>query len=112
MFNRYKYRRVLTNNQEMYEELFRERNVKFIKQYNTPTFNYPTQEDYNNITILAHTWKLGDRFYKLAHTYYGDSKDWWIIAKFNATPTESHVKIGDTIYIPKPISKLLNYMTG
>ena len=44
---------------------------------------------------------------KLAHQFYGDFKQWWVIAGFNKKPTESHVKMGDTIRIPKDISEAL-----
>mgnify|MGYP003344114216 CR=1 FL=1 len=36
---------------------------------------------------------------KLADEYYGDSRDWWIIAKYNLKPTEAHIQIGDIIEI-------------
>jgi nucleoid-associated protein YgaU len=55
---------------------------------------------------------MGDKYYKLADAFYGDSRDWWVIAKFNQKPTESHVKIGDIILIPKPLSVILNYLRG
>ena len=32
---------------------------------------------------------------------------WWIIAIFNSTPTDAHIKIGQTVIIPKPIQKVL-----
>ena len=32
--------------------------------------------------------------------YYNNPKYWWVIALFNGTPTESHVKPGDQILIP------------
>jgi hypothetical protein len=61
---------------------------------------------------VEHIWVVGDKFYKLADRYYGDSRDWWIIAKFNNKPTESHVKIGETLLIPTPVQEALNVMKG
>jgi len=43
----------------------------------------------------------------LASKYYGDPKQWWVIASFNRTPTESHVKIGDLIRIPLSLADAL-----
>jgi len=32
---------------------------------------------------------------------------WWVIAWFNKLPTESHIKLGDVIYIPMPLNEIL-----
>jgi hypothetical protein len=112
MINRYSIRKVLQNNLENYSEILRKRNVKFINQYETPDFSYVNASQYSNLTIIKHVWQEGDRYYKLAEKYYGDAKDWWIIAKFNLKPTESHIQVGDIIDIPTPLDKVLNYMTG
>lgn len=112
MINRYSNRRVLNNSLEMYDNTFLERNVKFINHYSTAKFIYPDESNISTITIVNHTWSLGDRFYKLAHKYYGDAKDWWVIAKFNNLPTESHVKLGDVILIPTPIEQVIQILKG
>ncbi len=112
MFNRYYNRDILKNNSEKYKELFKNRNVKFINQYSSPAFEYPTEKQMKLIQTVGYIWKNGDRFYKLAHEFYGDSTMWWIIAKFNKSPTESHIEIGDEIMIPYPLSTVLEYMKG
>jgi len=112
MFDRFKDRKIYLNDSNNYKKLFEERNVKFINQYGTSKFVYPTPEDMYKFTILKHTWSVGDRFYKLAHKYYGDSRNWWVIAQFNNTPTESHVVVGQVLNIPTPLSKVLNYLNG
>lgn len=112
MIDRYKYRTIFNNDSEMYKSIFRNRNVKFINHYSTPNFSFPSLNDIPNITVINHVWKDGDKYYKLAEKYYGDSRDWWVIAKYNQLPTESHVKIGDIILIPTPLSVVLQYMTG
>jgi len=55
---------------------------------------------------VDHVWKLGDRFYKLAHKYYSNAEMWWVIAWYNQTPTESHVSPGQLIQIPLPLDKV------
>lgn len=112
MINRYSNRRVVKNSSEMYDNTFSERNVKFINHYETAKFIYPNENNIGTLTLVNHVWSLGDRFYKLAHQYYGDAKDWWIIAKFNNLPTESHVLLGDVILIPTPIEQVILVMKG
>ncbi len=112
MFDRYKDRLTLLNDQEMYKDYLKKRNLKLINQYNTPTFKFPETSDLSKFNMFEHIWTTGDKYYKLADKYYGDPKLWWIIAKFNSKPTESHVKIGEVLLIPTPASKILNYLTG
>ena len=95
---------------DTYRELFKKRDVKFIRHYFTPTLVFPTVEELLDLDILSHVWSLGDRFYKLADEYYNDPTLWWIIAWFNETPTESHVEIGDVVDIPMPLESILQYL--
>jgi hypothetical protein len=112
MINRYNNRQIFKNDLDLYSNFFKERNVKFINSYETPNFIYPDSEQMARLDILTYVWSMGDRYYKLAYRFYGDSKDWWVIAKFNQKPTESHVKIGDIILIPKPLNLVINYLRG
>lgn len=112
MINRYKFRNVVKNDLDIYSEIFKKRNVKYINHYTTPNFTYPSESEYNDLKLIVHIWKEGDRYYKLAEKYYGDPKDWWIIAKFNLKPTESHLTAGDEIKIPFPLERVLNYLRG
>jgi nucleoid-associated protein YgaU len=112
MINRYKNRRIVKNDFDLYENIFKNKNVKYINQYTSPEFSYVNSDQYANLNIVKHVWQEGDRYYKLSEKYYGDSKDWWIIAKFNQKPTESHVQVGDIINVPLPLDLVLNYMTG
>jgi nucleoid-associated protein YgaU len=112
MIERYLNRRILLNDKEMYEDVFFERSVKHINQYETPKFEFPNKDNISKISLQQHIWKTGDKYYKLASKYYGDPKDWWVIAKFNNKPTESHLKIGDIILIPTPLQQVLNIMKG
>ena len=87
-----------------------ERDVKYFRQYESPNFRYPTVSEMKELTIQKHVWKAGDKYYKLAHEHYGESSLWWVIAWFNKAPTESHVKIGSVVSIPKPIQRVLKYL--
>ena len=107
MGKRYNNRRVLTNRDEIYENSIEKRNRKQVRQYNTAKFTYPTLTDLNNITKVSHVWKVGDRFYKLAAQHYGNPTYWWILAYFNQTPTEADLRLGDVMFIPFPLERVL-----
>ena len=93
----------------MYKDMFRDRGMLAIEQYETPELRYPSMEEIGTLTNIQHTWKIGDRFYKLADKYYDDVTMWWVIAQFNKAPTEAHLYIGQTIFIPKPLEAILEY---
>lgn len=112
MINRYKYRAVVKNDLEIYSEIFKKRGIKLINHFSTPNMTSPEEVNYENIKLVSHIWKEGDRYYKLAEKYYGDPKDWWVIARFNLRPTEAHNQIGDELKIPFPLEKVLNYLRG
>ena len=109
-FSRYSSKAVFRNSLEEYEGILEERGVKHVDQFLTPTLRHPTQENINDLTRVGHTWKVGDRYYKLAHEHYGDANLWWVIAWYNKKPTEAHVKMGETIVIPLPLGKILRYL--
>jgi hypothetical protein len=104
---RYDKKQVALNRSSLYKNVFNERGVKYIEQYSTPKLIHPTVEQIENLKIINHLWKPGDKYYKLAHSYYDDPKKWWIIAWFNKAPTESHLKIGETVYVPMPLREIL-----
>ena len=98
---------VYDNKSELYEDFFEERSVNFIRQYRSGTLSHPSVLERSNLHKARHMWRLGDRLYKLAHRYYGDSRLWWVIAWYNKKPTDSHFRLGDTVYIPMPLDKVL-----
>ena len=110
MVSRYDDRPVGINRTEQYQEMLDDKNVNHIKQYFSPKLRHPTAEEVSNLELIQHEWKLGDRYFKLANQYYGDSKLWWVIAWFNQRPTESHVTIGETIEIPLPLERVLKLL--
>lgn len=110
MFNRYDDRAIVLNDAPRYRDLLERRNLNKIYQYVTPKLRHPTVKEVNTLSVIGHTWKLGDRFYKLAFKYYSDSSLWWVIAWYNQMPTESHVNIGDVISVPLPLNKVIKYL--
>jgi len=109
MSDRYYNRALKTNSHPLYKEYFKERGFPFgVEQYTTPALQYPDSDEDSELTIINHVWRYGDKYYKLAYEHYGDSNLWWVIAWYNLAPTESHNKIGDVLYIPFPLSDILN----
>jgi len=109
MASRYDQQDISLNASSRYKRLFQKRRVKFIEQYPTQDLRHLTVKEMMSLNMTDHIWKSGDRFYKLAHQYYEDPELWWVIAWFNRTPTDSHVKIGTVITIPTPLETILNY---
>jgi hypothetical protein len=108
---RYNNRRLLNNNLRMYDKMLESRGIKpgsGLRMYETPELTHPSAFDIANLDLVPHRWVLGDKFYKLAHAHYGRPELWWVIAWFNLTPTESHVELGDLLYIPKPLEDILD----
>ena len=112
MANRYGNRGVLENRHRMYKKVIADRGKKFIAQYDTPALRSLTEVDFGRIRKIGHIWNFGDRYYKLAYEYYGDPSVWWLIAWFNQKPTEADLKIGDAIYIPIPLERVMNLYNG
>lgn len=97
------------NSQEIYDNIAEDRDVNYFLQYNSPKFQSLTQEQMVSLTIETKIWTIGDRLYKLAAQYYNDPTYWWVIAQFNQKPTESHFKVGDSVYIPLPRELIFTY---
>ena len=107
MASRYRKRKILLNDDASYSEQFKERGVSSIKQFSTAEMSYPTSDDLEGVTINFEVYKVGDRYYKFAQKYYNDPTYWWVIAQFNQKPTENMLKPGDTLYIPTPLTRIL-----
>ena len=105
--SRYISRSKALNDKEQYDKLFKKRGVKKVVQYRSPNAKFVTDEQIAKIDCHKIVWSHGMSFEKLASRFYGDFKQWWVIAGFNKKPTESHVELGELIRIPKDISQAL-----
>lgn len=105
--SRYDDRQIFTNNHKKYKLALEQRGVHKIKHYDTAQLSYPTADQIAALTMQGHTWKVGDRLYKLAYNAYGDPTLWWIIAWFNKKPTEADFQLGEVIQIPFPLDRVL-----
>jgi hypothetical protein len=110
--NRYGKIPVVSNNNELYKTLLRNRNIKLINQYGTIAYNYPTAEQLQEIDFDTYIWKSGDRYWKLAQQYYSDPSYWWVIGFINKRPIDSDLEIGESIYIPRNIEDIMSLIEG
>lgn len=96
----------------VYEEILENRGVnkKGIVAYASPAHMEMSKYANEELDIIYHKWTVGDRFYKLSNKYYGSTKYWWIIAKYNGKPTEAHVSIGEVLHIPMPAYKAIEHI--
>ena len=107
-FSRLSGRKIFKNSNILYDERFREKDLKKINQYETAEMFFPSVEEIKTLAYDTRTWKVGDRLYKLAYEYYSASRYWWVIAQYNNKPTDHHSKSGDIYYIPLDLVDALN----
>ena len=106
---RYNNRAKKINKDPLYDKVFKEKDVKRIVQYATPTFPEITPGMRAQLMRTQYVWKIGDSYQKLAEAFYGNPRYWWVLAWYNAKPTDALVKVGDTIRIPKPLETILDF---
>ena len=87
---RNKSRSVIMTDDELYEALLEQRDLKKIRHYSTPILRHPTVTERRNLRRVQHIWKTGDTLMNLAHKYYGDVRLWWVVAWYNSRPTDAN----------------------
>jgi nucleoid-associated protein YgaU len=107
---RYKGQRIIKNRLRFYNFLREKRGVVTLRHYGTPMLNNPSVLQRASIAKTNHIWTYGDRYYNLAKQYYNTPTYWWVIAWWNARPTEGHIKPGDIIVIPLNLEEALEVL--
>jgi len=96
------------NDSEFYSFLRQKRgDLKNITHQETPILKNPTVAQRAMINTTGYIWKYGDRYYNLAHKYYGKPEYWWVIAWYNGYPTEADILPSDYIEIPLELEQAL-----
>lgn len=103
-------REIFSNDHKLYSNYLKDKNLNLVRHYGKMTLNTLTEEELADLTILDHIWKTGDKFYKLAAKYYGDTRYWWVIAFFNKKPMDNFCTPGEIINIPTPIEEVVYYI--
>lgn len=109
-FSRYKNRNIITNNFDIYREMFEKRGLKQITHFGTSKFYFDDSVEFYPFDFVEHIWKEGDRLYKLSNKYYNTPQFWWVIGLANQKPTDSDFTTGDLVLIPEPLEQVLNFI--
>ena len=99
-------RKRVINDSSQYEEIFDEKEIEKIVQFSLRFFNQSVKKA--PIRVVRHTWKQGDKLYKLAGKQYGNFRYWWVIAIVNKISSETDLKYGQVIKIPLDASEIIN----
>ena len=100
----------LTDESDYYSSLRDKRGIKRITHFKTPVLKNPNSSERAGIQTTQHIWKYGDRFYKLADQYYGDSTYWWVIAWYNGVAAEAQINTGYVLFIPLNLADALDVL--
>ena len=112
MSNRNNYRDVVINDSDLREKLHDSRDREEVEILTRIPANVVTTEDRRSgVTHKKETFNFGTKMYKLAHKYYGSVDYWWIIAWYNNKATDAHFKVGDPIFIPLPLDRIITIAT-
>ena len=111
-FTRYNKRTIFTNSSYDYvfSNILRKRKLRAIKQFDTAALVYPTVSQIKQLNIKNVIWTVGEKYFKLAASHYGDPAYWWLIAWFNKQPLEANIKAGDIIRVPLPLELILDFL--
>lgn len=101
--------RIVTTEQE-YESLLEKRELKRVRHFSTPVLVGPTQAQRRSLQTATRIWTVGDTLMKLSNEYYGNVRYWYIIAWYNFKPTDAHFELGDVVYVPTNLSKILSIL--
>jgi nucleoid-associated protein YgaU len=100
--------RKLINKDSIYEAFFARTGTTSIEHMGLAFFGNPRDYEFlKDIKKLNHIFSVGDSLSKIAFRHYGDSRYWWVLAWFNAKPTDFHCEIGDIIEIPLPLEEVI-----
>jgi len=109
--SRYDSRQLIYNEDEGYRKnLFQNRGVNRIVQYDTAQFSYPDIDDIAKLDVVTLRWNSASRLYNISNEYYGSPEYWWVIALYNQKPTEADFEIGDIFYVPRPLEDVLGML--
>jgi hypothetical protein len=110
--SRYNKRPIIVNRSYdyLFSPIFRNRKIFKLTQYTIANLKFPTIDEIMDLEIETKVWTAGEKYFKLAHEYYGNSEYWWIIAWYNKKPLETDFKGGEVVEIPMPLEIILEYL--
>ena len=93
----------------IFSDVFRKRGLSALRQFRMAQFKELTPDELADLQVETKIWGAGEKYFKLAHEFYGDPEYWWIIAWYNQKPLESDFKPGDIVEIPLTLDLILEY---
>jgi len=109
MTSRYQNITYFMDTNPLWEDVFEERGARSIRHYATAQYRPLTTKQRASLSIDQTIYGPGDRLDKISAQAYGTPIYWWVIARFNQKPTESHFAFGDKVLIPYPLTTILGY---
>ncbi len=104
--SRYDKQETIINNSDLYDNIFREKNVTSIKQKSTNNFS-KIINDFYRFNFIIHTWNKTDKIYNISNRYYGKPDYYWAILYMNKYSSQFEIKEGDSIFIYYPITSII-----
>ena len=108
--SRYNKYNIVKSTRQTRRGILERRDMSQAEHYDILKMHNPNYLERSRIATKIHVWKLGDKFYKLADTFYGDPRFWWVIAWYNGTPTEANLRLGAMIEIPLNLEEALKVL--
>ena len=96
--------------QGVYDNLLERRDKKRLSHYTTPVFVGPTARQRKTLATTRRVWSAGDSLMKMSQQYYGNVRYWYVIAWYNFKPTDAHFELGDVVFIPTNLNKILSIL--
>ena len=89
----------------LYHDIVKKRDVRNVMLHKTAILQNPEILIANPaIEEEVTTWRPASKLWRISEVHYGEGRFYWIIGLYNDKPTDAHWEVGDTVYIPKPLS--------
>lgn len=110
MFNRYNKMQSIINNSNSYVDIFKQKNLSYIKQYGTYDFKNLKTIDTTNLELTIHVIQPFDKLYMISQKYYESPEYGWIILYTNKLSSELQLKVGSVLNIYFPLQGILELL--
>lgn len=110
MYNRYNKTKIINNTDQNYNDIFKTRNIKSIRQYSTFNFNNLKNINDADFDIVIHNVQPFEKLYNISQKYYNTPEFGWLICYTNKIPSELSIKAGMYLKIYLPLQNLLGLL--
>jgi hypothetical protein len=110
MFNRYASTKAIVNNNPLYKNILKDKNLKLINQYETFDFKNLKNIEEAGIAYVEHTVKPFERMDQISQKYYGAPEYGWLICYTNQIGSEFDLKEDTVLKIYIPLLSVLGLL--